>query len=314
MKIDAALAAARLAAANDIALICHRDPDGDTYGSAMALFDALTGLGKRVRVECVSPFPANMPYLRREMPTFSPTFTVTIDTAAVTMLGDGEIRKRPIDLCIDHHPGNPLYAKETLLVNYAATGEAILEVIRALGVTVTPFCATALYTALISDTGSFRFSNTSAQTLRYAADLLELGADRDTVRVCLFESRSRGEVRLESAALSSMHYWADGRIASVTIPLSLLEETGVDEAELEGIASKPLQISGVDIGLTLKERNDGSVRISVRTSAAANAAAICETFLGGGHLRAAGCRMWCSMEEAERRLVEVSMATLPVAR
>ncbi|MEG1773756.1 MAG: bifunctional oligoribonuclease/PAP phosphatase NrnA [Oscillospiraceae bacterium] len=309
-RIDTTLCARRLLEADDILLLCHRDPDGDSYGSAMALFDGLTGLGKLVRVECVSPFPPNLDYLNREMPAFSPRFVAAIDCAAPSMLGDGADRNRHIDLCIDHHPTNPLFADETLLVDYAATGEAMLEVLRAMQARITPACATALFTALSADTGGFRYSNTSTQTLRYAADLIEAGADFNRIRVRLFESKSRGMILVESTALANVHYYAEGRIAVIAAPLSLMRQSCADESELEGLAAKPLQIEGVQIGITLKEREDGYIRVSVRTSETVDAAAICQQFAGGGHIRASGCRIRGSVADAEEKLVSVALEAL----
>lgn len=303
MRIDRLRCAGLLAAADDILLLCHRDPDGDTYGSAMALFDALTRLGKRARVECISSFPRNLNYLDREMPQFVPRFVAAIDTASPSMLGEPGQRPGEIDLCIDHHPTNPLYAKETYLVDYAATGEAVYEVVRALGLSVTPYCATALYTALCSDTGGFRYANTTARTLRCAAALMEAGADFNLIRVRLFESKSRGLIRVESQALSGIRYYFGGRISVVSVSLAMMEQSRITEAELEGLAAKPLQIEGVDIGITLKERDDGSVRVSMRSSEAADSAAVCQQFEGGGHLRAAGCRIWDTLDAAERTMV-----------
>ena len=310
MRIDTQTCAQRFKTAQDILLICHRDPDPDSYGSAMALFDALKRMGKRVRVECPTPPPVNLSYLYREMEEFSPKFVVTIDVASRTMLGDGEKRKQHIDLCIDHHPTNPLFAVETLLAPYAATGEAIFEVIEALGVPLTPFCATAIYTAIAGDTGSFRYSSTSTQTLRYAALLMEAGADAALVRRRLFENKSHGRVAVESAAMGGIRYYENGRIAVISVSMALLSETGTHESELELLASAPIQIEGVDIGITLKERDDGSARISVRTSENADAAAICMEFSGGGHVRAAGCRIFDTLEGCEKRIVEVAVRLL----
>lgn len=172
MRIDSKTAAARLLEMDDITLLCHRDPDGDTYGSASALFDALSAMGKQVNIHCPDPFPANLAYLHREMPRFETKHFVAIDMAASSMLGDPKETRPAVELNIDHHPTNPLFAKETFLCSYAAAGEAVYEVIREMGAPVSPFCATALFTALSSDTGGFRYANTTTQTLRYAADLM----------------------------------------------------------------------------------------------------------------------------------------------
>lgn len=310
MRIDSKMAAARLLEMDDITLLCHRDPDGDTYGSASALFDALSAMGKQVNIHCPDPFPANLAYLHREMPRFETKHFVAIDMAASSMLGDPKETRPAVELNIDHHPTNPLFAKETFLCSYAAAGEAVYEVIREMGAPVSPFCATALFTALSSDTGGFRYANTTTQTLRYAADLMELGADTETIRVQLFESKSCGRIAVEAEALSHVRYYAGGRIAVIAVTTEMVERAGVDESELEGLASKPLTIIGVDIGITLKERADGSIRVSMRSNDQADVSAVCRRFEGGGHIRAAGCRIWKPLAEAEAVLVNACLEEL----
>lgn len=304
MKIDAAQCAARLAANDRFLLLCHRDPDGDTYGCAAALAAALADAGKRVRIECPDEIPENLSFLLRPYGDFEPDYVVALDIASPNMLGDGALQARRVDLCIDHHPTNPDYAAETFLVDYAATGEAVFEILRRMGAPITPFIATALFTALSSDTGGFRFANTTAQTHRYAADLMELGADVEQVRIRLFESHSRGRVKLESDAMANMRYYRGGEIAVISISLAAFAETGIHESEIEGLAAEPLKIDGVHIGITLKERDNGSIRISMRSdSDRYNVAEICARFSGGGHVRAAGCRIWDTLENAEKQLI-----------
>ena len=311
MKADAKRCAELLLQHDDIRLLCHRDPDGDTYGSAMALFDTLTRLGKRVSVECVNDFPKNLAFLKRDMPEpFEAAFTVAIDIAAPSMLGDPPESRPAVDLCIDHHPTNPLYATETFLVNYGSTGEAIFEVIKAMGAEISPYCATALFTAISSDTGGLRYSSVTSNTMRIAAELMDSGADFNMVRVALFESKSRGQIQVESTALSQARYYENGRIAVISVTLDMLKKANADESELEGLASKPIEIDGVDIGITLKERSDGSVRVSMRSTEKVDCSAICRKFEGGGHLRASGCRIWDSVENAEKKLVDACLEAL----
>lgn len=289
---------------DNISLLCHRDPDGDTYGSATALADALISMGKTVKLECTSKYPKNLSYLDREYPEFIEEHTIAVDIAAPNMMGDRGKRRDRIDMCIDHHPTNPDYAALTFLVNYAAAGEAIYELIKELGVEISPFAATALFTALSSDTGGFRFANTTAQTLRYAADLMELGADVELVRMRLFESNSKGRVKVESEAMSNARFYRNGEIVVISVSLDMVAQNGIDESELEGLASQPLTIDGVHIAITLKERDDGSVRVSMRSdNDDYNVSAICSQFYGGGHVRAAGCRIWDTLETAEKLLV-----------
>lgn len=267
-------------------------------------------MGKQVNIHCPDPFPANLAYLHREMPRFETKHFVAIDMAASSMLGDPKETRPAVELNIDHHPTNPLFAKETFLCSYAAAGEAVYEVIREMGAPVSPFCATALFTALSSDTGGFRYANTTTQTLRYAADLM--GARRryrddpgaalriEILRADRGGSRSSFPCPLLCRRTDCGHrsYDGDGRAGRV------------DESELEGLASKPLTIIGVDIGITLKERADGSIRVSMRSNDQADVSAVCRRFEGGGHIRAAGCRIWKPLAEAEAVLVNACLEEL----
>ncbi len=311
MKIDAKRCAEILMQQDNIKILCHRDPDGDTYGSAMALFSALTAMGKQVKVECSSPFPANLSFLHKEMPAeFETGFILAVDVAAPKMLLDPPEARPHVDLCIDHHGTNPMYADNTFLVDYGSAGEAIYDVLTEMGAEITPYIATALFTAMSSDTGGFRYSSTTSRTMRVAAELMDKGADFNGIRVALFESKTRGQIQVESLALSQAHYYAGGRIAVISVTIPMLEQAGIDESELEGLASKTIEILGVDIGITLKERDNGSIRVSVRSTKAADSSAICREFEGGGHVRASGCRIFDTIENAERRLVEVCLKQL----
>ena len=311
MKIDAVDCANLLSEWDNIRIICHRDPDGDTIGSAMALFEALSLMGKRAIVTCSTPWPDTLKFIVRDMPEeFEPEHLVAVDVAAPKMILDPPEARPHVDLCIDHHATNPLYADNTFLVDYGSAGEAMYEVINALGVDFTPTMATSLFTAMSSDTGGFRYSSVTSQTMRVAADLIDKGADFNGVRVALLESKTRGQIQVESLALANANYYADGRIAVISVTIPMLEAAGIDESELEGLASKTIEIAGVDIGITLKERDNGSIRVSVRSTESADSAAICREFDGGGHVRASGCRIFDTIENAERRLVEVCLKQL----
>lgn len=295
-------------------LYCHRDPDGDTFGSASALCSALLSLGKKARITCPSVLPSNLEFLNGPEYNFTvapapfkPTgeLLVGIDTAAPNMFGDMAVRPQKIDLVIDHHPTNSDYASFTRLVNYAATGEVIYEIINEMKVTITPTIATSLYTALSSDTGGFNFANTTSQTHFYAAKLMDLGADYHEVRRQLYESNSKGRVKVESKALSNTEYILDDKIAIIEVTLKDTLENNIDENELEGLASVPLKTKGVHVAITLKERDDGSIRISMRSDDDKyDVSKICSLFQGGGHIRASGCRIYGTLKEAKQKVIE----------
>ena len=164
MKIDAKKCAELLMQQDNIKILCHRDPDGDTFGSSMALYSALTAMGKRATVECSSEFPASISFLKKDMPeAFEPDYIVAVDIAAPKMILDPPEARPHVDLCIDHHGTNPLYADHTYLVEYGSAGEAMFDVLTEMGAEITPYIATALFTAMTSDTGGFRYSTSRSK-------------------------------------------------------------------------------------------------------------------------------------------------------
>ena len=300
-------AAALLAGQDDILLLTHQNPDGDTLGSAFALWNALDALGKRVRVECPDELPERFDYLYQgyHAAEFEPQFITAVDVASPQLLGElREAYEDRVDLCIDHHPSNMRYAKRLCLRGKAgAACEILWDVIGALGARITPQIATCLYTGIATDTGCFKFSNTTADTHRIAAELFGLGAVHEFINEYLFDTKSKARIAIECKALAAAEFYYEGRVAVIGVSQELIRESGVDESELDGITALPRSIEGVDIGITLREKPDGSQKISIRTTAAADASKLCARFGGGGHARAAGCQLECGYAEAKEKLL-----------
>ena len=288
-----ATACGMLRRAAKVRILCHSAPDGDTIGSAFALGRALADSGKRIRIECADEFPDKYDDIcgGLDFPEFTPDLIVAADVASEALLGEklADCRGR-VDLCIDHHPSNTRYASFTLLrPAAAATCEIMADIIDRLGIPVTPVIAGCLYTGIATDTGCFRYSNTRPATLRLAARLIEQGADSAGINKRMFETVSRQRLALELKALSTLEYHMDGRVAVLTITRAMCGQTGVKDSETEGIPSIPVRIAGVQVGITVKEKEDGVVKVSVRTVVGVNASAICSRLGGGGHANAAGC-------------------------
>ena len=308
IKLSAAEAALQLKNADKIVILTHHNPDGDTLGSAFGLKRALDMLGKRSAVLCSDPFPEKFSYFTEEsVLDFEPELIVAVDIADTQLLGaklSGYVDC--VDLCIDHHISNTGYAKALCLdAKAAAASEIMVRVVRELGVAITPEIANPLYTGIATDTGCFKFSNTSGDTHRVAAELIESGADYITINRLMFDTKSRARVAVEQAALSSMEFFFEDRCSMIVIPRKLVEETKVDESDLDGVSAMPRQIEGVEVGITLKEKPEGSYRVSVRTIEPVDASAICRELGGGGHMRAAGCTLTGSLSEAKEALLNV---------
>ncbi len=310
MKIGLEQAARLLAGKDNILLLCHAHPDGDTLGSGYALCRGLLSLGKKAAVLCEDPIPRAMRFVAEDMPAadFEPDFVVAVDVATVKLLGDcmGERFGARVDLCIDHHGTNSLYAADVLLDDTAAAAcEIVYALLRQLEIAITPVMAECLYLGVSTDTGCFRYSNVTARTLRIAADLMDLGADCARINREVFETKSRSFAALERMAMGSIETDFDGLYATVAVTQAMFRESGAGEDEFDKIAAIPRQIEGVLVGASIREQKNGTFKVSVRTNPPMNAAAICARLGGGGHPAAAGCTLEGSLEDAKQTLRQV---------
>ena len=309
-SVDHETVVSRLLGADDILILCHKNPDGDTLGSGAALCLALRRLGKTAAVLCSDPIPAMYAFLPITVfdGSFAPRFVVAVDVAGIQLFGDKNNMPRyaeHVDLCIDHHGSNSGYAYESLVDgSAAAAAELLTSLIPELGVELTPDIAACLYTGLATDTGCFRFTNTTAATHRAAARLIEAGADVATLNERLFECRSHARMEAERMALESLEYYYGDRCAMICLTWDQIQAAGVAGAELEDLTSLPRSIEGVEVGLTLRQQKDGSYKISVRTGNQTNACSIARRLGGGGHPRAAGCEISGNLDNAKHAILD----------
>lgn len=302
-KIDVAKTAELLKAADNILILTHRNPDGDTLGSGFALMHALRSIGKRAKVLCCDEIPKKYSYMFGEkQEDFSAEYTVSVDVADIKLLGNDFSREfeNKIDLCIDHHGSNTEYADNLLLRSCAATCEIVYDIVNALDVTITQIIANCLYTGISTDTGCFLFSNVTPETHIIAADLIKKGADYVNINKVMFETKSIGYFKLEELALNTVKTYFDGKCAVMSITQEMLRESNTDESDCDGIAGIPRKIDGVLVGVTVRERSDGSYKVSLRSHEPVDSAKICKLMGGGGHARAAGCELSPDAFEAEK--------------
>lgn len=287
-------AAALLTSADDILIITHKNPDGDTIGSAHAMWAAFRALNKRAKIVNDGEFHRRYDvitarYEEEKNEDFEPAFILSVDTAAEGMMGESLRRYAPeTDLCIDHHGTNGAYAKKLLCDSKSASCcEIIADVIEAMGVKLNRYIATCLYIGAATDTGCFKYSNTTAKTHMLAARAIELGVNITDINFRFFEEKSRSRIALEQMALAGLEITLGGKVALMTVTLDMLERSGCSPNDVEGITPIPRTIEGVEVGVTLREVQEGIIKVSLRTKTV-DAAKICEKFGGGGHARAAG--------------------------
>lgn len=293
--------------AGRVLILSHQFPDGDTLGCASALCRGLRQLGKRAAVRCSDPIGPKYRFLFQDLPDdeFEPDLVVTVDIADEALLGEPLLSRYggKIDLCIDHHPSNTGFAKQSLIrPKSAATAEVIYRLLKQLGVTVGPEIAAPLYTAVTTDTGCFRYVNVTPETYRIAADLVETGIDAPDINRRMFDTKSRARLEIERRVLNSITYGCGEKAAMIAVTRKMIAETGACEDDLDGLSNIPRDIEGVLVGVMLREKDDGAWKVSLRARAPANASEICGRFGGGGHSGAAGCTLQMPLEQAEAEL------------
>ena len=308
-NVDRETVVSRLLAADDILILCHKNPDGDTIGSGTALCLALQQLGKNAAVLCSDPIPAMYDYMPITVfdGSFRPAFVVAVDVAGIQLFGErNNIQEyaEHVNLCIDHHGSNSGYAYETLVdAGAAASAELLTTLIPEMGAKITPEIASCLYTGVATDTGCFRFSSTTANTHLVAAKLILAGAQVEELNTLLFDTKPRARMEAERIARNHLEYYLDGRCALIYLTRDEIRQSGVDPADLEELTSLPISIEGVKVGLTLRQQPGGSYRISVRTAKGVDACAIARRLGGGGHTRAAGCELLGDLENAKNAIL-----------
>lgn len=310
MKINVEKCAQILKEQDDMLILVHAHPDGDTLGCGFALCRALIKMGKRAKLRCSDDIPKKYSYLYEDMPQldFEEKFIVAVDVATQNLLGDlCDAYGDKVDLCIDHHSTNSEYADKLLLnADAAAACEIILKVINALGVEIDKSIADCLFTGITTDTGCFRYASTTSNTFRAAAELIDLGADNSRINRVMFETKTKTYAALERLAIEGMQFFDDEKICVITVTQDMYEKTGSSEAETEAIAPLTRQIEGVEIGLTIREKADKTCKCSIRSFENVDASALAKKFGGGGHKQAAACRFDCGVEEAKKLLIEAS--------
>ena len=301
-------AAALLLEHDNILILMHKSPDGDTIGSGYALCLALRKAGKKAQAICSDHIPAKYGYITDsiEPQDFEPDFIVSADIAAPQLFGDKlEVYKDSVDLCIDHHGSNTKFAKyRHVEPNAASCAEIVARLIPLLGTEIDASIADALFTGISTDTGCFKFRNTSADTFRAAAEMIDRGARNYLISTLMFDTKSKAQLELEKRAIETIDYRMDGKIAIITLTTEMMKSTGADESETEYIVSLPRQIEGVMAGVTIKQKGERLCRISVRASDGVDASEICRLFGGGGHKGAAGCSIEASPEETKELIAE----------
>ncbi len=299
--------------AKRLLFLTHQNPDGDTLGSAYGLAYALPHA--KVTIVNGDQVPENIAFLcddafplctYADIAGQSFDLVVSIDVADPKLLGDA-FAQNPleIDYKIDHHAMGKEFAKAELVdPTAAACGEIIYRIVKELG-PLTQKSANALYAAISSDTGGFRYENTTAFTHRIVADLIEASCDHAQIDHCLYESHSQTEIAVMRYCWEQLQFFQNGAVAVLTITNAQKAQYGFSDHDLAILNSLPRTVSGVELGIVLKQSTNHpeNYRVSLRSGTRVRANEICAKFGGGGHLRAAGATISAFSPESARDLV-----------
>jgi len=308
-------AAALLRSFDNVLLLTHVRPDGDTVGSAAGLCAGLRALGKTAYL---LPNPeltdTTAPYFRPYAAPegFQPERVVSADIATTELFPENAKPYRDrVDLAIDHHPSFEAFGRENLVrPDAAATGEIVYDILALLG-PITAELALPLYVAVSTDCGCFAYSNTTAYTHAVAAALLRTGIDYRAVNKVFFRTKTKKRLALEAAMLSAAEYCDRERTVVLAVPLALMEQVGASETDAEDLSALGGQIEGVDCAVTMRELRPDVWKFSLRTGPRVNATRVCALLGGGGHAKAAGCTVEAPFAEAKRRMLEAVASVVP---
>jgi phosphoesterase RecJ-like protein len=291
--------------------VTHKDADGDTLGSALALAHALEPLGKSVPVLSSPPVPGAWWFLpgielvnRHPAPAHAPVFVLDASDAARAGLYQDLVNQATVLVNIDHHISNNRFGTiNVVMVDAASTGELVYDLLKAWQIDIPPTAASCLYTTILSDTGGFRHDNTSARALQAAAELVQLGADPITMARGLFKSRPASTLRMQGRILRGLHFEFGDRLVWGSISQAALRESGANTDQADGAIDQLNTVRGQELAILFKEAGPRSTKVSIRSRDQVDAAELAAKFGGGGHRRAAGIEMALPLREAEAKVL-----------
>ncbi len=301
------------------ALICgHVMPDGDSLGSALAMGALLELLGKDFVIAGPDPIPEIYGFLNGaerfhagEPPEGPFDTLIVLDCSVPERLGRGYQELLASDMAvinIDHHASAVTFGTYRYVEpNAAAVGEIIFDIFKLMGLDISLEAAICLYTAIITDTGSFQYDNTTPGTLRRVAELMEIGVPASKVNILLNEERPRASLILLGAAISKISLSPCEKVCWMTVTREMLRNCGAGDEHTEGLVNYTRSLKGVQVGLVFRETLEGSYKISFRSKDSVDVNRLAAKFGGGGHLRAAGCVMYGDLSEIQGSVVAAAV-------
>jgi phosphoesterase RecJ-like protein len=306
MRAEAAAILAMIKESRSVLMVSHKDADGDTLGSALAMCEVVGAMGKNVAMRCPPPVPQLYTFL----PGFElinqeegspPDLVLVMDSSNLDRLSDtlGELSQKTRLVNIDHHVSNTMFGQVDLVVPGASsTAEVTFDLFKEWGVEITPAVATNLYTGVFTDTGGYRHENTTYRALSMGAELVALGADAAGIAMRVYKNRKISTIKLSALVMATVGFDCDDRLVHGYVTQAMLAKAGAQLDEADGMIDMLNSVDGLELALFFKEMATGVTKVSIRSRGQANANALASQFGGGGHVRAAGVEVDMPLEQA----------------
>jgi len=302
----------RIKESGRLAIMSHIMPDGDNVGSGLALWNALKKAGKDVcfilddEVPKIYRFLKGADQVRRPGDYERFDVVLALDCGDVGRLGrSGLYLEKNFVINIDHHISNTQYGDINLVdAEASATGELIYQLIHQLDIELDKDIAECLYTAILTDTGQFQYSNTTALTHRVAAELMEIGVEVSLMFERIYQNSSKEKVILMKTALGSLEFYHNDSIACISLTLEQMKAAKAKDEDSDGLINLARDIECVEVAIFLKELEPGKIKVGLRSKKLVDVAAVALSFDGGGHVRASGCTLYGTIDEARQKVLD----------
>lgn len=308
---------------NKILVVCHANPDGDAIGSLIALGLSLEALNKKITFYCESPIPAVYRFLPavhrvvKKIGRLNYDAAVILDCGALSRVGKAVsfVKQIPVIVNIDHHVTNTGFGHLQLIDTSAcATAEIVYRLIKQMGLSFDKPIATSIYTGILADTGSFRFSNTNQAAFAICQEMVELGVDPHSIAQHVYGTYSLSRIKLLNLALDSIELSKNGRLSIMTLTKDMFDETHTQSEDVDGLINYAKRIEDVEVAALIQEQHNSKKRsktphrfhVSLRSDGAVDVAAIASLFGGGGHSSAAGFSIESTLSNIKSRIFSLA--------
>lgn len=296
--------------AKDIVILTHENPDGDAVGSALAMYLALKKLNKEVDV-IIPELPNTFTFLpgadkiKKEGKQENYDLAISVDVAGIKRMNGFAtyFENANTKIQIDHHQVNDMFADYNFVnPDSPACAQILIIIIEQLGVEIDKEIGTCLLTGIITDTGGFKYEGVSAETFEFASLLLSKGVNISKVYKKVLQVKTRANFELRKLIMERMEFLLDNKITFTYITLDDMEKVGATNGDHEGLVEVGRDIEGVEVSVFLRETKQG-FRVSLRSNDYVNVSDVCLHFNGGGHIRAAGCTIFGTLEQAKEKII-----------